>query len=179
MTDHIEEPNKLTVGDRDEGDEALATRIVEVLRGQPQDHTIYWNDPPTEDGMYHTFVDIWAPIVCEPLEIGWAWTIADDNEDSSLQPLTLIVKPDVIVDGQPAWRASTINRTLEAWTTEHARRTDLRFASDSGLVPPLVRYLLEADQEHKRTSAHPTNSRREVTTSRPARGAQRFAGSPR
>jgi hypothetical protein len=137
MTDHN---NELAHAGLSRGDQQVVTGIVEVLQGLPQGQIIYWNDPPAVEGQYEGHVDIWAPVVCEPLNLGWAWTIAQ-NSDSEVQPLDLIVEPDEVASGHPAWKVSTINRVLEAWTMEHAERRDLRFANDLNLVPPLVRRL--------------------------------------
>jgi hypothetical protein len=64
-----------------------ATRIAEVLSSLPRGHVVYWNDPG-EGGRFRGHADIWAPVVCVPLKIGWAWT-SEDNDGRS-QPLNLV-----------------------------------------------------------------------------------------
>ena len=121
-------------------DEDYASRIVEFLGGLPAGQKIAWNDPPADNDMFHGHVDAWAPLVCHPLKIGWAWTIAGEPTGDD-GPLTIIVSPDKVVGGQPAWNVSTINRALEGWAAEHAQRSDVRFAVDVSLIPPLVKTL--------------------------------------
>ena len=64
-------------------------------------------------------------------------------------PLDIMIDPDEIVDGQPAWRSKTINRALERWAAEHAQRPDIRFAADTSLVSPIALRLEEALDEAK------------------------------
>jgi hypothetical protein len=135
------EPDTLSA---DHHDYTYVESIVGLLRTLPPGHVIRWHDPLVfEDSMMHGGVDIWAPVICDPLRIGWAWTINDAPTDDA-GPLEIVVPSDEVVDQQAAWQLSTINRALRCWAADHADRPDLRFTVDTTLISPMAATLAQA-----------------------------------
>jgi hypothetical protein len=121
----------------------IGQQVIDVLRGLSYGQVVLWHDPLVyENEMLHGGVDVFAPLVCDPIRIAWAWTInCEPDDDDGI--LDLAVAPDEIIEGQPAWNIQTVNAVLWRWTAEHAERTDLRFTINTDLTSPMEAALLQ------------------------------------
>jgi hypothetical protein len=116
---------------------------VDVIRALPAGSVVRWGDDTSgETDILSGYLDVWAPLICRPLEWNWLWTIAAPKGDASAagqseSPLNLTVVYD-IAGATNGWTVPLVNRVLEEWVSEHAGRSDLRFHSDHDLTSDWV-----------------------------------------
>jgi len=130
-------------------------QVIKALRSLPRGFTLRWYDPCIrEDGLIDSWVDVYSPEICDPLNLVYAWSV---NAIGKLNPRSMVIKaqPTTQVQIQPlasyqmgpviknAWTPQDVTEALQDWIKKHAG-VDLNVEWDPSIgISPLLRKLLQ------------------------------------
>ena len=123
--------------------------IVTCVRQLPAGAVIEWGDDgEAPDGILVGWLDVHAPVICNVLDLNWAWEVYSPDANDIPDGETVIVLPYDVrpADGDPAtgWSPDAVNVALRRWCAEHAGRDDITFVYREDLVSPFVQHLAAA-----------------------------------
>ena len=122
--------------------------IVACVRQLSAGAVVEWGDDgEAPGGVLVAWLDVRAPVICDALDLNWAWEVYSPDAEDIRNDDTVIVLPyDVSREvGEPSvgWSPDAVNAALRRWCAEHAGRDDITFVYRDDLTSPFVQHLAE------------------------------------